>query len=81
LDALSSLLGRKLTEAINLRRSEYLRPLIAGQATDYPDYKSRTGYLKALADVERMIEEIRVEEDRRVHGALGAGEAGPYDRP
>jgi hypothetical protein len=77
MDAMSNFLGRKLTEAIIARREEFLRPLISGQATDYPDYKSRTGYLKALADIEQMMREIRLEEDRRLDGAFGGDAARP----
>jgi hypothetical protein len=75
MDAWSNFLGRKLSEQIQLRREEYLRPLILGQATDYPDYKQRTGYLNALADVERMMAEIKTDEDRKLDGAFG-GDAG-----
>ena len=81
MDALSSFLGRKLLERIEARRAEYLRPLLNGQATDYPDYKGRVGYLKALADVEEMIEAIRLDEDGRLHGAARPNEDRPRPRP
>lgn len=77
MDAMSNFLGRKLTEAIRARREEFMRPLLSGQASDYPDYKARTGYLKALADIEQMIVAVSADEDRRLHGAFGGGEAGP----
>jgi hypothetical protein len=45
---MDSYLAGKLIEEIAKLREEYLRPLINGQATDYPDYKARTGYLKEI---------------------------------
>lgn len=80
MDAMSNFLGRQLTEMIATRREEYLRPLLNGQASDYPDYKHRTGYLKALHEVEQMIESIRVEEDTRLHGAFGPDAIRPRGR-
>jgi hypothetical protein len=77
MDAMSNFLGRKLLEEIEVRRAEFLRPLLSGQATDYPDYKHRTGYLKALADVEAIIKRIRVDEDRRLSGAVSSDAARP----
>ena len=74
MDAVSAILGRRLIEEIGLKRDEYLRPLVNGQASDYPDYKSRTGYLKALHEFEQMIVRISNEEDRRLHGAFGGDE-------
>jgi hypothetical protein len=74
MDGPSTILGRKLMEEIAHLREEYLRPLVNGQASDYPDYKSRTGYLKALHDFEQMIVRISGEEERRLHGAFGGDE-------
>jgi hypothetical protein len=80
MDMVSGLLARKLMEEIGHLREEYLRPLVNGQASDYPDYKSRTGYLKALHDFEQMIKRISNEEDRRVHGSFGGDEDRPFSR-
>jgi hypothetical protein len=80
MDGASSILGRKLLEEIAQLREEYLRPLVNGQASDYPDYKSRTGYLKALHDFEQTILRISKEEDRRLHGAFGGDEDRPRSR-
>ena len=71
MDPISAMLGRRLMEEIGKLREEYLRPLVNGQASDYPDYKSRTGYLKALHDFEQLIVRILDEDDRRLHGAFG----------
>ena len=80
MDAMSNFLGRQLLEMIETRRAEYLQPLLNGSASDYPDYKHRTGYLKALHDVEVMIESIRVTEDTRLHGAFGPDAIRPQRR-
>jgi hypothetical protein len=71
MDPVSAMLGRRLVEEIGKLREEYLRPLVNGQASDYPDYKSRTGYLKALHDFEQMIVRVSAEDDRRLHGSFG----------
>jgi hypothetical protein len=65
MDAGSLFLGRKLIERIESSRMEYLKPLINGQAADYPDYRARAAYLRALADVQRWISEIDAEEEER----------------
>jgi len=75
MDALSNLLGRELMKAINDKREAHMRVLLAGQAVDYPDYRARSSYLRALADVEQMIQDIDLEGDRRPHGAFGGDEA------
>jgi hypothetical protein len=80
MDMVSAILGRKLLEEIAHLREEYLRPLVNGQASDYPDYKARTGYLKALYDFEQMIVRISSEEDRRLHGSFGGDEDRPRPR-
>jgi hypothetical protein len=80
MDAMSNFLGRELLGMIEARRKEYLQPLLNGSASDYPDYKHRTGYLKALHDVEIMIESIRTEEDTRLHGAFGPDAIRPQRR-
>jgi hypothetical protein len=80
MDGPSSILGRKLMDEIAQLREEYLRPLVNGQASDYPDYKSRTGYLKALHDFEQTIIRISAEDDRRLHGAFGGDEDRPRAR-
>ena len=77
---MDSYLAGKLIEEIAKLREEYLRPLINGQATDYPDYKARTGYLKALHDFEQLIIRISGEEDRRIHGSFGRDEDRPRPR-
>jgi hypothetical protein len=64
-------LAGKLMVGIAIKREEMLRPLLNGSATDYADYKHRVGYLKALADVEALIEETSKQEDRRLYGAFG----------
>ena len=64
--------ARKLIELIEAKQKEMLRPLIQGQATDFPDYQKRAGYLKALGDVVTWIGEINAEEDNEGRGPLGA---------
>ena len=76
MDAMSAFLGRKLIEAINEKRAAHMRVLVAGQAVDYPDYRARASYLRALDDVEKMIEDINLDDDRRPHGFAGRDEAG-----
>ena len=71
MDAMSAFLGRKLIEAMNEKREAHMRVLVAGQAADYPDYRARASYVRALADVEQMITDISLDDDRRPHGAFG----------
>ena len=77
MDALSNFLGRELSKRIAEKRDEMLKPLVLGQAVDYPDYRARASYLKALTDVHRMIEDIDLEADRRPNGFASQHEAGP----
>jgi hypothetical protein len=55
---------------IEAKQTEMLRPLIRGQAQDFPDYKKRAGYLEALGDVIEWIGEINAEEDNEGRGPL-----------
>lgn len=75
MDALSNFLGRELLKLINEKREAHMRVLVGGQATDYPDYRARASYLRALADVEQMITDINLEGDRRPHGFASGDEA------
>jgi hypothetical protein len=75
MDALSNFLGRELMKAINEKREAHLRVLVGGQAVDYPDYRARSHYLRALADVEQMITDINLDDTRRTHGFAGSDEA------
>jgi hypothetical protein len=77
MDALSNFLGRELMKRIETKREEMLKPLVMGQAADYPDYRARAAYLKALADVHKMIEDIDLDGDRRPDGFARQHEAGP----
>lgn len=70
MDATSVFLSRKLGEMIEEKQREMLRPLINGQATDYPDYQKRAGYLRALDDVMSWIDDISAEEDDKGRGPL-----------
>jgi hypothetical protein len=70
MDATSVFLAKKLTEMIMEKQTEMLRPLIQGQASDFPDYKKRAGYLQALGDVMDWIEDISAEEDKEGRGPL-----------
>jgi hypothetical protein len=76
MDALSNFLGRELIKRINEKREAHMRVLVGGQAVDYPDYRARASYLRALGDVEQMITDINLEGDRP-HGAFGGDEARP----
>jgi hypothetical protein len=70
MDATSVFLAKKLSEMIMEKQTEMLRPLIRGQAADFPDYKKRAGYLEALGDVMDWIEKISAEEDKEGRGPL-----------
>jgi hypothetical protein len=70
MDATSVFVAKKLTELIEAKQTEMLRPLINGQAADFPDYQKRAGYLRALGDVINWIGEISAEEDDQGRGPL-----------
>jgi hypothetical protein len=70
MDAYSIFIAKKLTERIEAKQAEMLRPLINGAATDFPDYKKRAGYLEALGHVIEWIGEINAEEDNDGRGPL-----------
>lgn len=72
MDATSIFLARQLTEMIEEKQREMLRPLINGQAADFSDYQKRAGYLKALGDVIEWIGAINAEEDDHGRGPLRA---------
>jgi hypothetical protein len=56
MDAMSIFVAKKLTERIEAKQKEMLRPMIQGAAADFPDYKFRAGYLSALGHVLKWIE-------------------------
>lgn len=68
MDATSIFVARTLAEKIDEKTREMLRPLINGQATDFPDYQKRAGYLRALEDVKTWLSEISTEEDDQGRG-------------
>lgn len=70
MDAMSVFVARKLVEMIDAKQTEMLRPLIQGQAADFPDYQKRAGYLRALGDVRLWIDEINAEEDEQGRGPI-----------
>lgn len=70
MDAMSVFVAKKLTEMIEAKQKEMLRPLINGSATDFSDYQKRAGYLKALGDVIEWIDEINATEDDQGRGPL-----------
>jgi hypothetical protein len=72
MDAMSIFVAKKLTERIEAKQKEMLRPLINGAAADFPDYKKRAGYLEALGHVLEWIEQIDNEEDDQGRGPLAA---------
>lgn len=47
------------------KQAEMTRPLLMGQAIDYPDYKQRAGELKAYANVLKMMDAIKLEDEKR----------------
>jgi hypothetical protein len=69
MDAASIYFGRKLMEMIRDKQAEMTKPLVNGQAIDYPDYRARAGYLKGLADVAAWMETITLEDEERHIGA------------
>ena len=54
MDAGSLYFGRLLLERIHEKQAAMSAALLQGVALDYPDYKGRAGYLRALADVIAM---------------------------
>jgi hypothetical protein len=69
MDAASIYFGRKLMEMIRDKQAEMTKPLVNGQAIDYPDYRARAGYLKGLAEVVAWMETITLEDEERHIGA------------
>lgn len=67
MDAASLFFGRKLLEMIREKQAEMTKPLVLGQARDYPDYVARANYLKGLADVVTWMDMISTE-DELFHG-------------
>ena len=65
MDAASIYFGRRLTDMIAEKQAEMTRPLLMGQAIDYPDYKQRAGELKAYANVLKMMDAIKLEDEKR----------------
>jgi hypothetical protein len=63
LDAASLYFGRRLLEIVREKQLEMQKPLLSGQALDFPDYKARAGYLRALSDVVSWMETISLEEE------------------
>ena len=63
MDAASLYFGRKLLDRVRAKQGEMNKPLLLGQALDFPDYKARAGYLKALSDVVKWMEEIGLEDE------------------
>jgi hypothetical protein len=70
MDAMSIFVAKKLTERIEAKQKEMLRPLINGAAADFPDYKKRAGYLEALGHVLEWIDQIDNQEDEDGRGPL-----------
>jgi hypothetical protein len=70
MDAMSIFVAKKLTEMIEDKQREMLRPMIQGAAADFSDYKFRAGYLSALGHVLKWIEEIDNQEDDEGRGPL-----------
>lgn len=65
MDAASIYWGRRLMELIAEKQAEMTKPLLNGQATDFPDYMKRAGYLKGLVDVLDMMKQIKLEDEKR----------------
>jgi hypothetical protein len=65
MDAASLFFGRRLLELIQDKQGEMQKPLLLGQALDFPDYKQRAGYLRGLADVVKWMEDITMEDETR----------------
>jgi hypothetical protein len=65
MDAASLYFGRRLMDLIREKQAEMTKPLLLGQAADYPDYRHRAGYLKGLADVVSWMEQISFEDEQK----------------
>ena len=65
MDAASLFFGRRLMEMIREKQAEMQKPLLQGQALDFPDYKQRAGYLKGLTDVVGWMEQINMEDEKQ----------------
>ena len=63
MDAASLYFGRRLMEMIEDKQAEMQKPLLQGQAIDYPDYRARAGYLRGLADVVSWMTQITLEDE------------------
>ena len=66
MDAASLFFGHKLLDIIHEKRAEMTKVLLQGQGVvDYPDYRHRAGYLSGLADVEKWMAAITLEDEKR----------------
>jgi hypothetical protein len=65
MDAASIYFGRQLQDRIADKQREMTKPLLMGQAIDYPDYRHRAGYLRGLADVLEWMKQISFEDEKR----------------
>lgn len=70
MDAMSIFVAKRLTEMIEDKQREMLRPMIQGAAADFSDYKFRAGYLSALGHVLEWMGQIDNEEDEQGRGPL-----------
>lgn len=52
-------------EMIEAKQAEMQKPLLQGQAIDYPDYRARAGYLRGLADVVSWMMEITMADNEK----------------
>jgi hypothetical protein len=64
-DAASIYFERRLLDKIREKQAEMTKPLLMGQAIDYPDYMKRAGELIAYAVVEKFMKEITMEDEKR----------------
>jgi hypothetical protein len=65
LDAASVYFGHRLLDLIHEKQAEMMKKLMQGVAVDFADYKDRAGYLRALADVVTMMEQITMADEKR----------------
>jgi hypothetical protein len=65
LDAASLYFGRRLMDMIREKQTALTKPLLQGQAIDFPDYKQRAGELRAYDQVVRWMEDITMEDEKR----------------
>ena len=65
MDAASLYFGRRLMDMIQEKQAEMTKPLLMGQAVDYPDYMKRAGELKGYANVITMMTQITMEDEKR----------------